>query len=559
MLEWVMNGLENLLDFSNILNSSIAASWLILTVVILRFFLKKAPKWTHVALWGLVALRLLLPFSIESAFSLIPSAQTVPQEILRYEGMQRNEPAYLEVITNPMYSGGVYIQLEQTVDRVQVRMIYMTLGWLVGVFVLLVYTAICCWSLRRRVGTAVRYKGNIFQCENINSPFVLGIIKPRIYLPFKLDTQSMEYVIAHEQAHIQRKDHWWKALGFFLVTIHWFNPLIWFAFVLLCRDIELACDEKVIKKLGNEQKANYAQALVACSIGRRMITACPLAFGEIGVKERVKSIMNYKKPTIWIIVLSIIVCVVVAICFLSNPIKDADASIEAETFTYNEEMPIIDGNYYIEGFHDEMIVFQSVEAPDKKVEALIEDQTMFYRHLSESEITMLVSCSYKELQNSWKTDKIYYIIFYEDALKRRCVSILREFAEGTTGRYEYLDDTYFGQKLFKLKENEGEIELIPVEYVSIDNEQHIRELIQKGLLQEWEVNKLYETPFIAVEYHEQSRRAEKNPDTRYYIISPTGAVRCSEEEISQYFSNSNSLYRIILNDNEIECMILYDY
>lgn len=550
MLEWVMNRLENLLDFSNILNSSIAASWLIIVVVILRFLLKKAPKWTCVALWGIVALRLLLPFSIESAFSLIPSAQTVPREILRYEGMQRNESAYLEVVTNPMYSGGISIELNQTVDRVQVHMIYMTLNWLVGVFVLLVYTVICCWRLRRKVDTAVRYKENIFQSENVSSPFVFGIIRPRIYLPYKLDVQSMNYVIAHEQAHIQRKDHWWKVLGFFLLTIHWFNLLIWLAYVLLCRDIELACDEKVIKRLGNEQKANYAQALVVCSTGQHMVSPCPLAFGEIGVKERVKSIMSYRKPTIWIVMLSIIGCAIVAICFLSNPIKDTD-----EIYTLHEK--VLDGNYYIESFHDEMIVFQSVEAPDKKVEALIEDKTMFYRCISESEIAMLVSCSYEELQNSWEKDKIYYIIFYENASKKQCVSILREFVGGITGRYEYLADTCLGQKLFKLKENEGEIELIPVEYVSIDNEQHIRELMQKGLLQEWEINKSYEHPFIPVEYHGQSRKAERTPDTRYYIISQTGADRCSEEEISQY--SSNSLYRIILNDNEIECMILYDY
>lgn len=530
MLEWVMNRLENLLDFSNILNSSIAASWLIIVVVILRFLLKKAPKWTCVALWGIVALRLLLPFSIESAFSLIPSAQTVPREILRYEGMQRNESAYLEVVTNPMYSGGISIELNQTVDRVQVHMIYMTLNWLVGVFVLLVYTVICCWRLRRKVDTAVRYKENIFQSENVSSPFVFGIIRPRIYLPYKLDVQSMNYVIAHEQAHIQRKDHWWKVLGFFLLTIHWFNLLIWLAYVLLCRDIELACDEKVIKRLGNEQKANYAQALVVCSTGQHMVSPCPLAFGEIGVKERVKSIMSYRKPTIWIVMLSIIGCAIVAICFLSNPIKDTD-----EIYTLHEK--VLDGNYYIESFHDEMIVFQSVEAPDKKVEALIEDKTMFYRCISESEIAMLVSCSYEELQNSWEKDKIYYIIFYENASKKQCVSILREFVGGITGRYEYLADTCLGQKLFKLKENEGEIELIPVEMVSADNE----------------------PPFIAVEYHEQSRKAEKTPDTRYYIISPTGADRVSEEEISQYFSNSNSLYRIKLKGIEVECMILYDY
>ena len=185
------------------------------------------------------------------------------------------------------------------------------------------YTAISYWRLRRKVDTAVRYKDNIFQSENVSFPFVLGIIKPRIYLPFKMNGQYLEYVVAHEQAHICRKDHWWKPLGFLLLMIHWFNPLMWLAYVLLCRDIELACDEKVIKELGNEQRGDYTQALVACSVNRRMIAACPLAFGEVSVKERVKSVMNYKKPAFWVIIISVIVCVGVAVCFLTNPKQDS--------------------------------------------------------------------------------------------------------------------------------------------------------------------------------------------------------------------------------------------
>ena len=205
------------------------------------------------------------------------------------------------------------------------------------------YTAISYWRLRRKVDTAVRYEDNIFQSENVGSPFVLGIIKPKIYLPFKMDEQDMEHVVAHEQAHIRRKDHWWKPLGFLLLTIHWFNPLMWLAYVLLCRDIELACDEKVIKELGNEQRADYTQALVACSVNRRMIAACPLAFGEVGVKERVKSVMNYKKPAFWIIILAVIACVVVVVCFLTNPKQDSYTlrivvpAGSQEEFVYSDE------------------------------------------------------------------------------------------------------------------------------------------------------------------------------------------------------------------------------
>ena len=209
MTELLTNAVEYILDFSNILNASIAASWMVLAVIILRFLLKKAPRWTHVALWGLVAVRLLLPFSIESAFSLIPSTQTVPPEVLRHEGTQLFGPAHLDVVSNPIFSSDVSIELGQTVDRVQVGMVNMTFIWLAGIVILILYTAISYWRLRRKVDTAVRYKDNIFQSENVSSPFVLGIIKPRIYLPFNMNGQDLEHVVAHEQALIRRKDLWW--------------------------------------------------------------------------------------------------------------------------------------------------------------------------------------------------------------------------------------------------------------------------------------------------------------------------------------------------------------
>lgn len=334
MLEWICNILQSLLDFSFILNSSIAASWLILAVVVLRFLLRKAPKWINVVLWGLVAVRLLFPLSIESAFSLVPSAQTVPEEILRFEGDKLREPAYLDVISNPNFSTDVSIELEQTVDRVQLRMMDMTFMWILGVMVLLLYAVISYWSLYRKVRTAVRYQDNIFQSEHVGSPFVLGIIRPRIYLPFHITEQNLKHVVSHEQAHIRHKDHWWKPLGFFLLTVHWFNPLMWLAYVLFCRDIELACDEKVIKELGNEQRADYTQALVACSVKHSMISACPIAFGEVGVKDRVKSIMNYKKPTFWIMLVSVVACVVVAVCFLTNP-KEITKEIDLQKLFEN--------------------------------------------------------------------------------------------------------------------------------------------------------------------------------------------------------------------------------
>ena len=330
--------------FLKIINMSISASWLVLAVLLLRFVLKKAPKWVNVLLWGIVAVRLAFPFSIESALSLIPSAETIPPNI----GMNTTPTINSGInainnAVNPIISQSNTPMAGASVNPLQITIGIFEYIWIFGMSALALYTAISYWRLHRKVDTAVRYKDNIFQSENVKSPFVLGIIKPRIYLPFNMNGQDLEHVVAHEQAHIHRKDHWWKPLGFLLLTIHWFNPLMWLAYVLLCRDIELACDEKVIKELGNEQRADYMQALVACSVNRRMIAACPLAFGEVGVKERVKSVMNYKKPAFWVIIIAVIICVGVAACFLTNPKQDRYTlrivvpAGSQEEFVYTEE------------------------------------------------------------------------------------------------------------------------------------------------------------------------------------------------------------------------------
>ena len=310
--------------FLKIINMSISASWLVLAVLILRFVLKKAPKWINVLLWGIVAIRLICPFSFESTLSLIPSAETIPLNI----GMDTTPTinsgiSAINNAVNPIISQSNTPMAGASINPLQITIGIYEYIWIFGMIALALYTAISYWRLHRKVDTAVRYKDNIFQSENVSFPFVLGIIKPRIYLPFKMNGQYLEHVVAHEQAHVCRKDHWWKPLGFLLLMIHWFNPLMWLAYVLLCRDIELACDEKVIKELGNEQRGDYTQALVACSVNRRMIAACPLAFGEVSVKERVKSVMNYKKPAFWVIIISVIVCVGVAVCFLTNPKQDS--------------------------------------------------------------------------------------------------------------------------------------------------------------------------------------------------------------------------------------------
>ncbi len=326
--------------FLKIINMSIAASWLALAVLVLRLVLKKAPKWVGVLLWGIVAVRLICPFSIESALSLIPSAETVSPDIMMdWTPEIHTGVPVINSALNPVISEVFAPNPATSANPLQILIPVASVVWLFGIGVLLLYAAISYWQLRRKVATAVLLQDGIYQSEAVGSPFVLGVWKPKIYLPFRMEEQRVAHVIAHEQAHIHRKDHWWKPLGFLLLAVHWFNPLMWLAYVLLCRDIELACDEYVIKELENGQRAEYTQALVDCSVKRRMISACPLAFGEVGVKDRVKSVLHYKKPAFWVVILSVLICGAVAVCFLTDPKEDrqgaaipvvSDAQTEAQ-------------------------------------------------------------------------------------------------------------------------------------------------------------------------------------------------------------------------------------
>ena len=306
--------------FLKIINMSISASYIVLAVLLLRLLLKKAPKWITVVLWGIVAVRLICPFSIESVLSLIPSSEVVSPDIMMDKTPEINTgiPVLNQVI-NPVISGSFTPDPGTSANPLQLWIPTFAVIWIIGMVALLIYTVISFAKVKRKIGTAVLLRDNIYQSENVVSPFVLGIIKPKIYLPFGMNEKDMEHVVAHEMAHIRRKDHLWKPLGFLLLSLHWFNPLMWLGYVLLCRDIELACDEKVIKELDHDARADYSQALLTCSVNRRTIAACPLAFGEVGVKDRVKSVLNYKKPAFWIIIAAVVACVAVAVCFLTNP------------------------------------------------------------------------------------------------------------------------------------------------------------------------------------------------------------------------------------------------
>lgn len=334
--------------FLKLLNLSITASWLILAVLCIRLLFRKIPKWITCLLWGVVAIRLIFPFSIESAFSLQLSAEPirtstmVEGELIPYVPSVDSNIGVVENTVNPLLAEAFAYQETESVAPLQIATEIAGSVWLSGMVVLLIFALVSMIKLRLRVREAVRYKENIYICDAVKSPFILGIIKPRIYLSSALSEEEMDYIIAHERAHLKRKDHLWKPFGYLLLCIYWFNPLCWIAYIMLCKDIELACDEKVIKDMSFGDKKEYSRVLLFCATQRHLVMACPLAFGEVGVKERVKTVLNYKKPTFWITIAGIVVCAIVAICFLTNPAKEYQIRITipagSETgFYYSDE------------------------------------------------------------------------------------------------------------------------------------------------------------------------------------------------------------------------------
>lgn len=309
--------------FLKILNMSITASWLILAVIFARSLLNKAPRWIICLLWGLVAIRLVCPFSFESVFSLIPSSETIPADIA-----MQHSPAIDSGITivnetiNPMIAESFTPAVTDSANPLQIYIPIISVIWLAGVAVMLGYALISYLKLKKEVSANIAISKNVFACDEVKAPFILGVFRPQIYVSSSMQGESLKYVLRHENAHLKRYDHLWKPLGYLLLSIYWFNPLCWIAYILLCRDIEMACDEKVIADMKKEEVASYSQALLDCSFSRKKITACPLAFGEVGVKERVKGILNYKRPTFWIMMAAAIVCIVLALCLMSDPFSN---------------------------------------------------------------------------------------------------------------------------------------------------------------------------------------------------------------------------------------------
>ena len=345
--------------FLKLFNLSVSASFLVLAVLVLRLLLKKAPKWSICLLWGLVGLRLVFPFSIESVFSLIPSAETVSPDIV-YEAEPTIDSGIemVDHIVNPILiqTFAPSQEMVTSVNPMQVFFAIATVIWLIGMLAMIAYMLVGYIRLRLRLRTAIKWEDNVYQSESVSSPFIFGTVCPRIYLPFAMNETEMTHVLAHERAHLRRLDHLTKPFAYLILAVYWFNPLLWFSYVLLCRDIELACDEKVVREMDADAKKAYSMALLKCSMNQKTRLACPLAFGEVGVKERVQNVMHYKKPTFWIIMIAVIAVIVTAVCFLTNPkgkgaeflfYRPVEIVGEEESFSVNENIPISLQKYYM--------------------------------------------------------------------------------------------------------------------------------------------------------------------------------------------------------------------
>lgn len=363
--------------FLELLNLSIMTGWLILAVLVVRVCLKRAPKYIRCILWGLVGLRLVFPFPIESIFSLLPSSKVIDTEIVydRTPAIHSGIPV-VDNVTNNLMMDSFAPNMQNSVNPLQVVTFIASNVWMLGVVVMLIYCIISYFLVQRKVFDAVKREGNVYQCERVATPFVLGLVRPKIYIPYQIDDEAIEYVVAHERAHIKRGDQITKLVGFLVLSVYWFQPLIWVAYILLCKDIELACDEKVLKSIGETEKKSYSRVLLQYSVSPKMIAACPLAFGEVAVRQRIKNILNYKKPAFWIIIVSMVACVVVAVCFMTSPKTETKDHLADETVTNGEEtkqllLMVDDALYYCIGLPADEVAKCGVM--DGEIETSVED------------------------------------------------------------------------------------------------------------------------------------------------------------------------------------------
>lgn len=341
--------------FLKLLNLSITASWIVLAIVLVRLLIKKAPKFISCLLWVIVAVRLVCPFSFESVLSLVPSTQTIPETAIT--DTHFNVDSGVSVIDNsinPILDNRYPEDITASASTANIVLSVLGAVWLAGMIIMLLYMLLSFLKVRKQVSAKIRLRDNIFICDEVKSPFIMGILRPQIYLPSDLDGEQRDYVLSHELAHLKRHDNLWKPLGFIILSVYWFNPVMWLAYILLCRDIEAACDEKVIREMTDDDRAGYSQALLDCGTNKKSIQVCPVAFGETGVKERVKNVLNYKKPAFWIIIIAVIVSIIVAVCFLTNPKKDEDFYDKANMKITENLPPVLEISPYTNYLYKEV-------------------------------------------------------------------------------------------------------------------------------------------------------------------------------------------------------------
>ena len=342
--------------FVKLLNMGFAGGILVAVIALLRLVFRKAPRRLLCALWILAAVRLVLPFTISSslsAFNLMDDATVGSGEIEYFSYNGHAEKPKIEIESPlPGIVNAETFQAARPENPLDLLMQTAMHVWAAGAAILLLAACLSCLRIAGQVRPSVPLRENVRVCDEVDSPFIFGLFQPKIYVPSGMDAVTLEHVLTHERAHIARRDHWWKPLGYALLCVYWFNPLIWLGYILLCRDIELACDEKVILDMTKEGRAAYSQALLDCSFPRRTVTACPLAFGEVGVKARIKSVLNYKKPAFWIVLAAVVLCIAAAVCFLTDPKQEKEyAKWDCSVFcvqssaddeyciTYSSEMP----------------------------------------------------------------------------------------------------------------------------------------------------------------------------------------------------------------------------
>lgn len=333
-----LKSIDNLdVVFSALLNRSLAAALLILTVCLYRVLLPKAPKWSRLLLWALAAVRLALPVSVKSAWSLVPSETVLDYKTAQYAAKPEltSGIASFNSAVNPVFGEHFAANPHGSVNPLQVWMHIAGGIWALGVLVLLVLAFVSFWKVRRRVGASIEYSPGVRLCDGIDTPFLLGLFRPAIYLPSGLPEDEREYVLAHEIAHKRHGDCVWKLLGYGLLCVYWFDPLVWLGYNLFCRDLELACDERVVKGYSLSEKKRYASVLLSNSVPRGAISVCPLAFGEVGVKERVKRVLD-KKPTKVLIALALVLCLVIGVCFATSPREEIIYGISGGTYVMDE-------------------------------------------------------------------------------------------------------------------------------------------------------------------------------------------------------------------------------